>query len=249
MQTSRRSRTRAAAIGAVLAVLAGTGCGGQTVEVGGQPDVPSALTESAAALPETEPPAPVLPAPETGLPTLPPGDPGNDSAATPHEEEENHDLPPRTDVPLAAVLDAVTVGAIAGGTWQAVAAPTDSCATPRPARALVARTVAWKATGGLIINTVSVYPNGEAAEEAVPATTSRLTNCGWSKESAPAIGEAAAQLRRVVAGGVQRVVIVAVEGVSVTLVTTGAVAAEDKLSGLVDVAANSSCAAAADGCH
>ena len=148
------------------------------------------------------------------------------------------------------MLDTVTVGAIAGGQWSSAPVPSETCAAPRPGTTATTRTAALTSGSSILIQTVSVHQNAEDAEAAVSAGAKRLTACGWTAEDTDLVGEAAVQLRRGTGAGVQRVVLVALEGVTAALVATGReLAAPGKMSALVDVAVNSSCAAAADGCH
>lgn len=252
MTAARRARGRAAVVGpvllgAVVSALLLTGCGNEAA--GSAPEVPAALTETPGELPRTPGErTPVLPATESGTPTLPPGDPGTDSPAPPRGEDHEHE--PRTDVPANALLDAQTLTAVLGQPWRAAAAPRDTCATPRPGASLATRTAAHSSTSGHLVETVSVHRTEEVAEQAVAALASRLRACGWTPEEAPPIGEASVQLQRRTTTGTERVVAVAVEGVSVTLTAAGrAFESADTLTGVVDIAVSSSCAAAADGCH
>lgn len=247
---TRRTPGGIAAVPAVvLAALLLTGCGGEAP--GSAPEFPAALTETAGPLPTTPAKAtPVLPAIETGTPTLPPGDPGTDSAAPPRADDPEH--PPRTDVPADALLDAQTLSAVLGAPWRpsTAAPPEDSCATPRPRGAVATRAAEHRSTSGRLVQAVAVHPSEEGAEDAVTTLTERLTRCGWTVEEAPRIGEAAAQLGRRTSSGTERVVAVAVEGVSVTLVASGPTFdTAETLAAVVDVAVSSSCPAAADGCH
>lgn len=246
------ARLAARVAGTALAFALLSACGGDASgSAGAAPEVPAALTESPEELPTNPDDTPLMAATETGTPTLPPGDPGLGSTAPPRaEDDEEHEHPPRTDVPAVAMLDAATLSAVLGETWKPVEAPPDSCSTPKPAGSLVTRTSALASTRGRLIETVAVHADHEAAEQ-VPATmTRRLKACGWTFEEAPLIGEAAAQLRRRTSAGVERIVVVGVEGVSVTLVATGpSLAPADRLAAVVDIASSTSCGAAADGCH
>lgn len=192
------------------------------------------------------------PAPETTtpLPTLPPGDPG-DAPSVP-EDTSNVEEPAGaalTRVPAGALLDAKTVGQVLGGSWTSSAAPADSCAAPRPARAVGNRSTSLTGAGGTVIETVSTY-NGTASTTAISNLSKRLRGCGWTQEAEPPLGEHSAELSRKGGTGVERVVVVESEGVAVTVVGRGRVAAtSDDWSAIVDVAIGTACLAAPDGCH
>ena len=190
------------------------------------------------------------PEPTTPLPTLPPGDPG-DGPSVP-EDTSNVEEPAGaalTTVPAGALLDARTTGEVLGGSWTSPAAPADSCAAPRPTRAVAARSTALTGAGGTIVETVSTY-NGEVGATAISNLAKRLRGCGWTQEAEPPLGAHSAELSRKGSAGVERVVVVESEGVAVTVIGRGQVAANsDDWSAIVDVAIGTSCSAAPDGCH
>ena len=256
-----KPRGRVVAVTAALAVVAAVGGFALTAGGAGDPSssghrpAPAALTSSPAPTPpeDDEPePAPVPVTPDAGspLPTLPPGDPGV-GPSVPEDTvgvQEPHGQP-LTDVPPGALLDPETVGAVLGGSWSRGAPPVDSCAAPRPRRAVGSRTGALTATGGTVVETVATHHEGED-EQAVADLAGRLRSCGWKQEAEPPLGGDSAELSRSTPAGPERVVVVTAEGVSVTLVGRGSVAQNaDDWAALVDVAVGTSCVAAPDGCH
>jgi len=96
-----------------------------------QPVSPAAVTTS---------PMPSRPALTSALPTLPPGDPG-EGPPVPEDTsgvEEAHGKA-LTRVPVGALLDAETVKAVVGGSWQGAPVPTASCAAPRASGVVATR--------------------------------------------------------------------------------------------------------------
>jgi hypothetical protein len=237
-----------------LAVLLGgglTGCAGSgsgtadTAATADGPQVPSALTESA---PAGQPTGDVEeePAPDPDGPTLPPGDPGAATVTRAPDVEPTA----RTAVPADAVLDAGTVAGVLGGRWTAAAAPGDSCAAPRPTGAVATRSVGYASGARRLVETVATHADPAAAESAVRAVSARLRACGWTPGEDLLLGEASASFTRTTAAGPQRAVVLAAEGVSVTLVGPAAGSGDaDRWPGLADVALGTSCPAAPDGCH
>lgn len=247
--STRRSLTTPVVGLALLLALGLTGCGGGDENATTDPTASNSPTTRSAVIAG---PTLTTPAPEitTPLPTLPPGDPG-DAPSVP-EDTSNVEEPPGaalTNVPVGALLDAKTVGEVLGGSWASSAAPADSCAAPRPTRAVASRSTSLAGAGGTVIETVSTY-NGAAGATAVSNLAKRLRGCGWTQQPEPPLGEHSAELSRTGGTGVQRVVVVESEGVAVTVVGRGAVAANsDDWSAIVDVAIGTSCLAAPDGCH
>jgi hypothetical protein len=234
---------------AVLLAMAMTGCGGGDNAAEPTPRK-SATTRSAE--PVLAGPTLTTPAPETTtpLPTLPPGDPG-DGPSVPEntstvEEPQGAAL---RNVPAGALLDATTMGQVLGGSWTASAAPADSCSAPRPGRSVGTRSTWLAGAGGTVIENVATY-NGSDDTSAVSALAKRLRGCGWTQGAEPPLGEHSAELSRNGSNGVERVVVVTAEGVTVTVVGRGALAANgDDWSAIVDIANGTSCLAAPDGCH
>jgi hypothetical protein len=196
-------------------------------------------------------------------PTVPPGDPGPDAPGT---DDPNGDLgnaggsdqpkhPAKTTVPRAAVLDAETVASVAGGTWTDTSAPTDSCAAPRPAKAVAMRSAqlvsaADGPTGSRLVETIGTHRGTKAAVAAVSALEQRLLGCHATSAPDPRIGDASVQLTLVAEDGTKTVVTAAaIEGVTFVLSGVGPVTDADKWSALTDIALGSTCAAAVDGCH
>jgi hypothetical protein len=225
------------------------GCGAGTVDDSAGPPhngSPSA-TPGGAATRSTAP-----------TPTLPPGDPGPDAPGT---DDPNGDLPgggpgratngARTSVPRTAVLDAQTVGSVAGGTWTASAAPADSCVAPRPAKAVATRSTQFvSAPGGTLVETIATHPGVKAAIAAVHALERRLTQCHATSAADPRIGDSAVELHITNPdGSVTVITAAAVEGVTFVLSGSGPVASGDRWSSLTDIALGSTCAATIDGCH
>jgi hypothetical protein len=247
--STRRLLTTSAFGLAMLVALVLTGCGGGDVK---DPAAARASTSPTTRSAVIAGPTVSTPAPEetTPLPTLPPGDPG-DGPSVP-EDTSNVEEPAGaalTTVPAGAVLDAKTVGEVLGGSWTSSAAPADSCAAPRPTRAVGTRSTALTGGGGTVVETVATY-HGIAGTTAISNLARRLRGCGWTQEAEPPLGEHSAELSRKGGAGVERVVVVESEGVAVTVVGRGQVAAEsDDWSAIVDVAIGTACLAAPDGCH
>jgi hypothetical protein len=182
------------------------------------------------------------------VPTLPPGDPGTDAPDDAGSGTSVH--PPVTVVPVAALLDVASVGAVAGGDWTAAAAPAGWCTAPRTVGGPVSRGALLTSDTGRLVETVSAHPSGLAAERAVARTVARLEACGWRDDRDPRLGEASEQLTRTTADGTAEVALVlAADGVGVVLVASGSAAGQGAWESLTDLALGSSCLATADGCH
>ena len=251
----RRRALAAVAAGALALTLAG--CGGAASgdadaalhDAGSTPATAPAST-AAGQSPATSPPS-----------TLPPGDPGTDAPGT---DDPNGDLgneggqsdknAAKTSVPPTAVLDTDTVAAVAGGGWAASAAPADSCAIPRPTKAVATRssqlTGLNTAAGSRLVETVSTHRGVAAAVAAVHALERRLTACHATSAPDPRIGDASVQVTLTAPDGtVTNVTAAAVEGVTFVLSGWGPVTASSHWSALTDIALGSTCVAAFDGCH
>ncbi len=247
--TRRRFLTTPAVGLALLLALGLTGCGSGDENDAAVPRASTSPTTRSAVIAG---PTVSTPAPETTtpLPTLPPGDPG-DGPSVPEDTSDVEEPAGAalTTVPAGALLDAKTVGEVLGGSWSSSAAPADSCAAPRPTRAVASRSTALTGAGGTVVETVSTY-NGTAGTTAISNLAKRLRGCGWTQEAEPPLGAHSAELSRKGGAGVERVVVVESEGVAVTVVGRGRVAANsDDWSAIVDVAIGTSCLAAPDGCH
>jgi len=181
------------------------------------------------------------------LPTVPPGDPGDDTSEPEHSETESSG--PRT-VPANALLDAPTVGAVAGGSWTGSAAPQGWCAAPRTPGAAATRAQLLESADGRLVQSVSAFADSDAAVRAVATATDRLVGCGFTRDRDPRLGEASELLTGTAAdGSEQLVVVLASEGVGLVLVASGSAAARGTWDALADLALGSSCAAAEHGCH
>ncbi len=248
--TATRRFLRTPAVGlALLLTLGLTGCGGGDENDAAVPRASTSPTTRSAVVPG---PTVSTPAPETTtpLPTLPPGDPG-DGPSVPEDTSDVEEPAGTalTPVPAGALLDAKTVGEVLGGSWSTSAAPADSCAAPRPTRAVATRSTALTGAGSTIVENVSTY-NGTSGATAISNLAKRLRGCGWTQEAEPPLGAHSAELSRKGGTGVERVIVVESEGVAVTVVGRGKVAANsDDWSAIVDVAIGTSCLAAPDGCH
>ena len=179
------------------------------------------------------------------LPTVPPGDPG---ATDDGGRQGNRPGQPGA-VPAEALLDAGTVGSVAGGTWTASRPRGDWCADPRPVGSVASRSVLLAAASSRLLQSVSAHPDRAAAVRSVAATASRLAACGFTGDRDPRLGDASAQLVRSTPDGDQVALVVAADGVGVVLLASGAAAAQGTWESLADLALGSSCAAASDGCH
>ena len=244
-------------LGSTLAGCSGDGAAAPAAAVAQRAgtSVPTAPATSAPAATPTPSPSTTTPAATAVLPT-----PTATATATPTRAASRPTRPAapaaRTVVPAQALLHASTVGGVVGGRWVAGPAPADGCAAPRPAGALASRTSLLSSRGrGTLVQTVSTFRTGPAAEAAVRAVADRLSACGWELGSDMLLGEASAQLSRegtggtAGSGGIELASVIAAEGVTVTLVGTGATATPDVWAALADIAIGSACPAAPDGCH
>jgi hypothetical protein len=201
------------------------------------------------------------------VPTLPPGDPGDDGAdddpdgpghADDPEDAEDADAPDKgrlSTVPAAALLDAETVGAVAGGTWAAsgadVATAAEACLTDTPAGAGAGRSSVLGAddASGRLVQQVATWRTVRAASTAVESVSATLAGCGFTATGDPRLGDASAQLERTMDGALERVVVIAAEGATVTLTGSGSAAAAGTWESLADLAMGGLCAAGVHGCH
>jgi hypothetical protein len=263
--TGRRALAAIAA-GALAVTLAGC-TGAATGDVDGALHETGSTTPTARAGtgtgtdPTGDPTADSSSSPSSTGTARPPGDPGPDAPGT---DDPNGDLgnagdgqannDAKTSVPATAVLDAETVGAVAGGHWAADAAPADSCSVPRPTKAVATRssqlTGLDSAAGSRLVETVSTHRGAAAAVAAVHALERRFTKCHATSAHDPRIGDASVQVTLTAPDGTVTIVTAAaVEGVTFVLSGWGPVTANSHWSALTDIALGSTCVAAVDGCH
>jgi hypothetical protein len=205
---------------------------------------------------------------DSASPTAPPGDPGADAPGT---DDPNGDLGDGSDddgdddqakatVPAAALLDAETVGSVAGGTWTLQDAESTKggtrCVAPQPSGAVASRTsvLTSPADGSdpasRLVETVSTHRGRAAAVTAANALATRLARCPGAQSTDQRVGDASVQVQLSDAAGVTRLVtVVAVEGVTIVLSGSGRVTPTDVWAALTDIALGSTCEAATDGCH
>lgn len=211
------------------------------------------------------------------VPTLPPGDPGTDEPGTDDPDDgaggsdepgsdpddeggsdgDRPDAARLTEVPAAALLDAQTVGAVAGGAWTVVSdsdgtGPTadDACVTADQVAAPTRGSVLAADDGsGRLVQSVATWPTARAARTAVVGAGSALEACGFTAAGDPRLGEASAAFDRTVDGAQQHAVVIAVEGATLVLAGSGTAAAPGVWESLADVAMGSLCAAGVHGCH
>ena len=256
----RAARTAAAALG--LALLVGA-CSAATAEQGR--DSAGTPAESARSTPDgpgpSDTPDPALSG--QPVPTLPPGDPGTDGsgeAATdaPPEGDDGHagehgpDEGVARTVPAAALVDADSVAALAGGSWSAAADAGSAAACPpvTPAGAAASRTLLLRSAGGTLLQVVSAHRTVRAARQAVDSVAGLLAGCGFTSAGDPRLGEASAALARGDdTGAPEKAVVIAAEGATVVLVGRGSAASAGAWDSLADLALGTSCAAGVHGCH
>lgn len=157
---------RRAALAALVAAVALTGCGGGPERV------------AAGDLPPGDPGEA---APETSEPTGAP--------------EEHEDEPALTEVPPVALLDARTIAGVLGGTWTPSDAEPRAAGPcgPLPSAA-AARSVRHADRSRVLLETVLSYRHGDA-EPAVAELARSLGGCGWTPAEAPPLGEHSAAAR------------------------------------------------------
>jgi hypothetical protein len=152
-------------------------------------------------------------------------------------------------VPEAALVDAATVAALAGGDWSVDPDGGSRCTTAAPAGAAASRTVTLTAPDGVLAQTVSAFRSPLAARGAVAAEATRLAGCGFAADGDPRLGEASAQLTKDTGTGRQLALVLAAEGATVVLVGSGSAADQAVWPSLADVALGTACAAGVHGCH
>ena len=203
------------------------------------------------------------------VPTRPPGDPGNGSdgsdssepGTTPepgHSDEPDPDAPDKgrlATVPASVMLDTQTVGAVAGVAWAPAtgdAATVEACLTDTPVGAAAGRATVLAAddASGRLVQQVATWRSVRAASGGVGTVADALVGCGFTATGDPRLGDASAQLERAGDGGaVERVVVIAAEGATVTLTGSGSAAVDGTWESLADLAMGGLCAAGVHGCH
>ena len=193
-------------------------------------------------------------------PTLPPGDPGTDDAALDepadaHEDDGHadgadgeHADDTVTEVPAAALVDAGTLGALAGGRWVP-AGDGPGCRAAAPPGALASRSATLAADTDRLVQVVAAYPTVAASNAAVSAAAAALEACGFEAVGDPRLGTASMELARESAAGSERATVLAAEGVTVQLVATGRAGAPGAWESIIDVALGTSCEASVHRCH
>lgn len=257
----RTARTAAGALG--LTLLLGA-CAAATAEQGADP--PGTRTGSAQRTVEgpgpSDTPDPALAG--EPVPTLPPGDPGTGgdgepTDAPPPEGDDGHAGEHGPDeavgartVPSSALVDAGTVGALAGGSWteDADAAGPAGCPPVAPRSAAAIGTLALRSADGALLQTVSAHRTVRAARRAVQLVADELAACGFTAAGDPRLGEASAALARGDnTGAPEKAVVIATEGATVVLVGRGSAASAGAWDALADMALGTACAAGVHGCH
>jgi hypothetical protein len=181
---------------------------------------------------------------------LPPGDPGLDAPPAPDpgvpEDDRDHEVPALTKVPDPAMLDTQMVSAVLGGSWRRSSGQPLRCLAGD--EAVARRSATYRSQDAQVLQTVATHESLAEADRAVLRLGRRLADCGWTGLADPRLGSASAAAEG--ADGSRTAVVVAAEGVTVTLVgSKGATQSRARWSSLVDLALGDSCAAAAHGCH
>lgn len=256
MRTPART-LRTVAVLAATGTLVLSGCGGQDdargsagTEASAAPrSAVSASGETAAAATRARPTEPDVPLENTPT-VLPPGDPGLDAPSAPdpgvpHGGHE-HDAQPLTVVPGEAMLDTRTVSSVLPGSWRRAAGGSLPCAaTVDP---VAERTAAFATAAGRLVQVVRTHDGARAADATVAEVAHALRDCGWNELADPRLGTASSALES--PDGARRLVVIAAEGVTVTLAGSGAAVAQPaRWAGIADLSLGTSCAAAPDGCH
>jgi hypothetical protein len=252
MQRLRGMFFGVAATGLVV-VLAGCGAGDRAESAAATSTAPPAaltmsptVTEPASPTPESVVSDGVGVSPDA---TVPPGDPG--SAPSVVENTSVGSVPAgKTSVPANALLDAQTMEAVVPGRWSIATAPADSCTSPRPSGAAASRTGSLTSGKTRMIETVAIHADQAAASRSIDALSTRLLGCGWKALPETPMGEDSAGFSRSGSSGLEKLVIVAAEGVSTTLQGNGTLSGnDDTWASVLDIAIGTSCPAAPDGCH
>lgn len=213
------------------AVLLLSGCSGAGTTVASSPATPPPTTAS----------NPV---------ELPPGDPGLDAPAVPDpgapKGHDGHHDAARRVVPRESMLGSQMVSKVLGGQWHELTARPLGCTSELDE--VAERTVAYESDGRRVLQTVATHRSQAAGDRAVRDMSRLLRGCGWTVHPDPRLGSASTAASN--STDTQTAVVVAAEGVTVTLVgSDGATAHNGRWWSLVDLALGNSCAAAPDGCH
>lgn len=156
---------------------------------------------------------------------------------------------PRSVVPPGALLDAATVGSVTGSRLVTADPPEPVCDSARAVGSLAMRSSGLADSSGHVWQSVATWPARAAARRAVREVNAALVSCGWTSEGDPRLGEAAAALHRQTSAGTETALVLAADGVTVSLVGSGPAARPARWAALADIALGTSCAAASDGCH
>lgn len=230
-----------------------TGASEPTAPVTQPPSAPAGSAAPTSAAPSATASSRARPATSTSPVPLPPGDPGLDAPSVPETvptSGEHHDEPPRTVVPRDALLTAQSLDAVLGGRWAAASSPPAACAAPRARSAVAVRSAVLRSGPRMVVETVATYRTAATAESAVDSLAAALQACGWQPRPAAPLGEASAELVRTGRSSTDKAFVLAAEGVTVVLVSSGGASANATAwQSLADLALGSSCPAAPDGCH
>ncbi len=220
----------------LLAVAALAGCGSPSPGAAThEPLSPSATTSASREAGPPGDPGPAPTAPDPGKPTAPPA---TSSAVT--------------TIPAAALLDSVTLHEVTGGAaWsRRLVTGGQNCATPEPSGATRRRSVAYASGQRRLTETLTTHASGPVAARAVTAAGATLTRCGWTLVPAPPLGTASVQATRAFGAATQTLLVMAADGVAVTLLGSGDITTDQPTwESLADIALGTSCAAEAQGCH
>lgn len=177
-------------------------------------------------------------------------DPDSTQTAEPDDDSADDGDPDGTrEVPVNAMLDAATVGAVAGGSWSEAAGVLGCGDDPAP-EALDSRALGLTAKTGSLIEVVGTYGNKASARAAITAAAAAIEPCGYAEAGDPRIGDASLEMAGTGQTGPDRMaVVIAAESVLVVLVADGSAARPGTWESLADLALGTSCAAAAHACH
>lgn len=234
--------------GAVVALtLLMAGCAAEAPE-GARP---TAVGQSTASLSPSQSPS-QSPSPSTSPEpaALPPGDPGTDAPSVPDPGVPEHDyhdrLQARKVVPAAAMLDAGTVRSVLGGSWRMAGGQALGCVAVEGA--VAQRSASYRSAGAGLTQAVTTRSSVHAGDRSVATASRQLEACGWTLQGDPRLGSASTAATS--PDSRRSVMVVAAEGVTVTLVGRGdAASSRARWSALADLALGNACAAAPDGCH
>ena len=188
----------------------------------------------------------------SGSPTPPVSSDDPEPTETAERDEDaagDGDRSEAREVPANAMLDADTVGAVAGGSWSEAAGVLGCGEDPVPG-ALGSRALGLTASTGSLVEVVGTYADKASAKAAVSAAAEAIEPCGYAEAGDPRIGDASVEMEGTGATGPDRkAVLIAAQSVLVVLVADGSAARPGTWESLVDLALGTSCAAAAHACH